>query len=215
MRASHRGLAGTAYGVLAVADTLLAAAPDRWRRARVVTKPLLMPALAAHGGSGAVTVAQVCSWAGDVALMREGRRPFLAGLCSFLAAHVAYVVAFRARSSVPLLASPGRRRALGAGSVAALAMAAAAAREDRAFALPVAAYGATLAAMAASAAAVDRDRGRGRVLAGASLFLLSDSLLGARTFLLRERVPVLDSAVMATYTAAQWCIAEGAAPVRR
>jgi uncharacterized membrane protein YhhN len=201
--------------VLAVADTLLAAAPERWRRARVVTKPLLMPALAARGGPGAVTVAQAGSWAGDVALMREGRRPFLAGLCSFLVAHLAYVAAFRGRSSVSLLGSLGRRRALGAGGVVAIGMAAAAAREDRAVALPVAAYGATLATMAVAAAAVDPDQGRGRVLVGASLFLLSDSLLGARTFLLRERVPALDGAVMATYTAAQWCIAEGMAPVRR
>jgi uncharacterized membrane protein YhhN len=215
VRPSVRRGAGAAYAALAVADTLLAAAPDRWRRARVVTKPLLMPVLALRGPSGAVLAAQAGSWAGDVALLREGRRPFLAGLCSFLAAHVAYVAAFRARSSVPLLAAPARRATLASGGLLAAGMAAAAAREDRAVALPVAAYGSTLAAMAAAAAAIDRDRGRGRVLAGASLFLLSDSLLGARTFLLRERVPALDGAVMATYTAAQWCIAEGTAPVRR
>ena len=213
MRPSVRRRAGAAYGVLAVADALLAAAPDRWRRARVLTKPLLMPALALRGGPPAILAAQAGSWAGDVALMREGRRPFLAGLCSFLAAHVAYVVAFRGRSSAPFLAAPGRRAVLASGGVLAAGMATAAARKDRALALPVAAYGATLAAMAASAAAVDR--GRGRVLVGASLFLLSDSLLGARTFLLRDRVPALDGAVMATYTAAQWWIAEGMAPVRR
>jgi uncharacterized membrane protein YhhN len=215
VRPSVRRRAGAAYGGLAVADTLLAAAPDRWRRARVLTKPLLMPALALRGGPPAILAAQAGSWAGDVALMREGRRPFLAGLCSFLAAHVAYVAAFRGRSSVPLLAAPGRRAVLASGGVLAAGMATAAARKDRALALPVAAYGATLAAMAASAAAVDRDRRRGRVLAGASLFLLSDSLLGARTFLLRDPVPALDGAVMATYTAAQWWIAEGMAPVRR
>lgn len=215
MRAPLRRYAGAGYAALAVADTLLAAAPDRWRRARVVTKPLLMPALALRGPSAAVLAAQAGSWAGDVALMREGRRPFLAGLCSFLGAHVAYVAAFRGRSSVPLLATPGRRRAVVAGSAAALGMAVVAGREDGAIALPVAAYGSTLATMAAAAAAVDPDRGRGRVLTGALLFLLSDSLLGARTFLVRERVPVLEGAVMATYTAAQWCIAEGMAPVRR
>lgn len=211
MRLLERGPAGAAYGVLAVADTLLAAAPPRWRRARVVTKPLLMPALTARGGPGPVVVAQACSWAGDVALMREGRRPFLAGLCSFLAAHLAYVVAFRRRSSVPLLGSPGRRRVLAAGTLAAAGMAAAAAREDRAVALPVAAYGSTLAAMVAAAAAIDPERGRSRVLAGASLFLLSDTLLGARTFLLGDRTPVVDGAVMATYTSAQWLIADGMA----
>jgi uncharacterized membrane protein YhhN len=204
-----RRYAGAGYAALAIADTLLAAAPERWRPARLVTKPLLMPALALRGGPPAVLAAQAGSWAGDVALMREGRRPFLAGLCSFLAAHVAYVVAFRGRSSEALLGTPGRRRAVGAGGAVALGMAAAAAREDRAFALPVAAYGGTLATMAAAAAAVDPDRGRGRVLAGALLFLLSDSLLGARTFLLHDRVPALEGAVMATYTAAQWCLADG------
>ncbi len=208
-------VAGAAYGVLAVTDTVLAAAPPRWRRWRSVTKPLLMPALAVRRGAGpVVAAAQACSWAGDVALMREGRRPFLAGLCSFLAAHVAYVVAFRGRSSVPLLGSPGRRRVLVAGGLAAAGMAAAAAREDTAVALPVAAYGSTLAAMVAAASAIDRDRGRTRVLAGASLFLLSDTLLGVRTFLLHDRAPALDGAVMATYTAAQWCIADGTARVR-
>lgn len=211
MRLPESGPARAAYGVLAVADTVLAAGPSRWRRARVLTKPLLMPALAARCGPGPVVVAQACSWAGDVALMREGRRPFLAGLCSFLAAHLAYVVAFRRRSSEPLLASPGRRRVLAAGGLAAAGMAAAAAREDRVVALPVAAYGSTLAAMVAAAAAIDPDRGRSQVLAGASLFLLSDTLLGARTFLLGDRTPALDGAVMATYTTAQWLIADGMA----
>jgi uncharacterized membrane protein YhhN len=204
-----RRRAGAAYGALAVADTLLAAAPLRWRRARLATKPLLMPALVVRGGPAPLAAAQVCSWGGDLALLREGRGPFLAGLSSFLAAHVAYVAAFRGRSSAPLLASPGRRGALAAGCVVAGAMAAAAARQDRALALPVAAYGATLAAMAVSAAAVDRDRGRDRVLAGAMLFLLSDSLLGSGMFVLGDRAPALEGAVMATYTAAQWCLADG------
>ena len=198
------------YGLLAVADTVLAAGPARWRRARTLTKPLLMPALVARGRQDrAVVVAQACSWVGDVALMREGRRPFLAGLCSFLAAHVAYVVAFRARSSSPLLGSPGRCAVVAGGGAVAAGMAWAASREDRVVALPVAAYGSTLAVMVASAAAIDPGRGRGRVLAGASLFLLSDTLLGVRTFLLGRRVPLVDAAVMATYTGAQWCIASG------
>ncbi|HEU5036271.1 MAG TPA: lysoplasmalogenase [Nocardioides sp.] len=212
MRLLPRGPGDTRYAVLALADTVLAAGPARWRRARVLTKPLLMPALATRGPQGpAVVVAQAFSWAGDVALMREGRRPFLAGLSCFLAAHLAYVLAFRARSSEPLLSSPGRRGVVAAGGAVAGGMAWAASREDRVVALPVAAYGSTLAVMVAAAAAIDQDRGRARVLAGASLFLVSDSLLGARTFLLGGRVPGLDGAVMATYTTAQWCIADGMA----
>ncbi len=51
--------------------------------------------------------------------------------------------------------------------------------------------------------------GRGRIQAGAALFLLSDSLIGAQLFLRDEPSPALDSAVMATYTAGQWLISDG------
>jgi uncharacterized membrane protein YhhN len=56
---------------------------------------------------------------------------------------------------------------------------------------------------------VDEDRGRARILAGASVFLLSDTLLGVRRFLTKGEGDALEGAVMATYTAAQWLIAEG------
>ncbi len=78
-------------------------------------------------------------------------------------------------------------------------------------ALPVAAYGVTLATMVTAAAAVDADRGRGRVLAGSVLFLLSDTLIGVRMFLLGNPPETLEGAVMATYSLGQWCIAEGLA----
>jgi uncharacterized membrane protein YhhN len=64
--------------------------------------------------------------------------------------------------------------------------------------------------MVTAAAAVDPDRGRDRILAGASLFLVSDTLLGLRKFVVRGDAPALEGAVMATYTAAQWCISAGA-----
>jgi uncharacterized membrane protein YhhN len=186
------------------------------RRAWLVTKPFLMPAIAARfaskprgPGFRRVLTAQTFSWGGDIALMGEGRRPFLAGLGSFLVAHVAYISAFRSRSSVPLLASPGRRRFLLGSGLLSGGMALAVTRKDPKLAAPVAAYGATLATMVASAAAIDHDRGRGLVLPGAALFLLSDSLIGARMFLAGERTAALDSGVMTTYVAAQWCISEG------
>lgn len=159
-----------------------------WVWGRRLGKPLLMPALVAgpmvRSGQMAperrVLAAQTCSWIGDVALLGRSRLPFLLGLTSFLCSHVAYVSAYRDRSSVPVLATPGRRRFLLAGTAASVAMAAAAGRKDRALAVPVAAYGITLAGMVTSAAAVDADRGRRRVLSGASLFLVSDSLIGVR-----------------------------------
>ena len=63
--------------------------------------------------------------------------------------------------------------------------------------------------MVAAAAAVDADRGRGQLLTGASLFLVSDTLLGVRRFLLPDRAEGLDTAVVATYVAAQWCLGDG------
>ena len=79
-------------------------------------------------------------------------------------------------------------------------------------ALPVAAYGLALTTMVASAAAVDADRGRRVVLTGAALFMLSDWLIGLRTFILGDEDSVLlETAVLSTYAAAQWCIGEGMA----
>ena len=187
-----------------------------WRRAQQVALPLVMPALAARTATGPrspelsrMLVAQGLSWGGDLALVGAGRGRFLTGLTTFLAAHVAYTSALRSRSSEPLLGTPGRRRFLAAGAAAASGMALAAARDDRAVALPVLGYGVTLATMVAAAAAVDPDRGRGQLLAGASLFLVSDTLLGVRRFVLPDRAEGLDTAVLATYVAAQWCLADG------
>ena len=47
--------------------------------------------------------------------------------------------------------------------------------------------------------------------AGTALFLLSDSVLAVQKFLLPEPRPVLESVVIATYTAGQGLIARGVA----
>lgn len=211
-------VAGAAFGALALTDAILAAGPRRWQRVRVVTKPLLMPTLAARTQAapedvrGRALGARAFSWGGDLALMGTSRASFLTGVAMFFGAHVSYVSAFRTRSSSPVLAAPGRRRFLAAGGLLAAGMGLAAAREDRALGVPVAAYGIALAAMVASAAAIDRDQGRDRVLAGAALFLVSDTVLGIRSFLVGEDAStgsVLEGAVMSTYTAGQWCLGEG------
>ncbi|NPC98391.1 lysoplasmalogenase [Nocardioides sp. zg-DK7169] len=183
---------------------------------RTVGKALLMPSLAVRllrsprsPGSGTVLLAQAFSYAGDLALNGRTRGRFLAGLSSFLLAHLAYIAAFRRRSSVPVLADPGRRRFVVAGGTLSTAMALAAARTDRTLAAPVAVYSLTLTAMVASAAAVDHDQGRDRLLTGASLFLVSDTLIGVRKFLAGDRGRLLEAGVLTTYAAAQWCIVEG------
>lgn len=211
-----RRVTGAAFGLLALTDAALAAAPSRLQRARVLTKPLLMPALLTRSlpapGARPVATAQGFSWGGDLALLGKGRTSFLAGVGLFLCAHVAYVSAFRARSSASVLDTPGRRRFLAFSGLTAGGMTLAAARQDRALAAPIAVYSGALATMVAAAAAIDRDRGRNRVLGGAALFLVSDTVLGIRNFLVGEESPAaapLEAAVMATYAAAQWCIADG------
>jgi len=76
------------------------------------------------------------------------------------------------------------------------------------------AYSTALATMFATTARLDPQlstRGRKTVQAGAALFLLSDTLLGVREFVLRRESPALERAVMATYTAGQGLIAAGSA----
>jgi uncharacterized membrane protein YhhN len=183
--------------------------------ARLLGKSLLMPAVASPlsrasaAPRGRVLTAQACSWVGDIALVGRGRAPFLVGLGSFLAAHLAYISAYRQRSSAPVLASGGRRRLILAGTAASLGMAIVARRRDRALTVPVAAYGVALVAMVATAAAIDADRGRARVLSGAWLFLVSDSLIGVRRFLADDEGRALEAAIMTSYATGQWLISDG------
>jgi len=220
------------YLALAVADTALAAAGrGRARRCRRLTKPALMPTLAwwlrarsRESGADPVMVRATLaglglSAAGDVALLGDDDRAFLGGVGSFLGAHLAYVAAFSRRAG-------GWRRPGTAWRLAPVALVwstavpvfAARAGSLRA---PVAVYGSAIAAMQATALLLDDDvptGSRGRIAGGAACFLLSDALLGAGRFLLRDRRDrarrgdgLLDAAVMATYTTAQWLIADGVA----
>jgi uncharacterized membrane protein YhhN len=92
-------------------------------------------------------------------------------------------------------------------------MTVAARRKDPALAGPVAGYATVLAAMFATGSTIDPSfsaTGRRLLQAGTVLFLVSDTLLGAKEFVLRQDVPRVDTAVMATYAAAQALIALGA-----
>jgi uncharacterized membrane protein YhhN len=211
-------LAG-AYVALAVADAVLAGRPGTTaRRLRYVTKPALMPVLATAsrraGGGRPLTAAQALSWGGDVALLGQGPRAFQGGLGSFLGAHLAYVAGLAPKGARVTAAPNAGVKAAGAlWLTTAPAMALAAGRKDRDLTGPVAAYATALATMAATAARLDPRlsvRARRSVQVGAALFLLSDTLLGVREFVLRRESPVLERAVMATYTAGQGLIAAGA-----
>lgn len=220
-----RRAAALGYLALAGIDTYLAGREGKAaRRARYVTKPLLMPALAARtelatqgradGLVRGVQAAQVFSWGGDVALLGKSNPAFLSGVGSFLVAHLCYIGGFTsARDSQAGVSDPGVKAGAASWVVLAPVMATAAGRKDPTLRVPIAVYSGVLSAMFASSTVLRRSMPAGarrKILAGTSLFLLSDSLLGVQEFLRRDPSPALESAVMATYTAGQWLIADGA-----
>lgn len=218
------------YVVLAIADAVLAGRTQAGaRRARRVTKPLLMALLgvgtrARTAGrrdrlAAATTAAQVFSWGGDVALLGRRERAFLAGVGSFFLAHVSYIAGFAsARDPRARLSDTGPKAAGAVLLVLAPVMATAAGRKDPQMRLPIAAYAAILASMFGASTMLDEALGapaRRRIVAGTSLFLLSDGLIGIQRFLRATPSPPLETAVMLTYTAGQWLIADGVAAAGR
>jgi uncharacterized membrane protein YhhN len=143
------------------------------------------------------------SLAGDVFLMLPRER-FVAGLVSFLFAHLCYVAAF---------AADGGLRAPSAWAGAALAVYGALMLRrlwPRLGSLkgPVAAYVVVILLMAWAAASRwinAGPSGSGLAAAGALLFAASDSLLAWNRF--RGSFPAAQALVLATYFAAQWLIA--------
>lgn len=191
------------YAVAAGTDVALAL---RGRsRQRQVSKPALMPALAAAAPprTAAPALGLAGSWAGDIALLRSDDRSFLVGLSSFSAAHLAYAAAFAARA--------GRPRAAHALPVAASTAATAAVLGGRAGGLrvPVQVYSLLIGSMAIAASGL-RGPGSRRVLTGALTFAVSDALLALDRFVLAQRWSRLaDGGVMVTYALAQWLIHDG------
>lgn len=185
---------------------------------RRVSKPLLMPTLAAatiadpRGGTAPLRNvalrAQVAAWCGDVVLLGDEPADFAGGAIAFAVAHGNYIDGFlehrgqRSRGSV--------RAVAGLWAVAAPGVIVGAGRQRRWLAPVVGVYSAAVAATLASATLVGSREVRVAATAGAALFLLSDSLLGARRFLLRSAPPAMEGAVMATYSAAQFLLAEAA-----
>lgn len=219
-----------AFAALSVADTWLAGSGAGWtHRARFVTKPLLMPVLAAslatnedaaHAPLRTTTLAaQAAGWGGDVLLLRHSDRAFAAGAGSFGVGHLAYITGFlRHRNRrTDLVANKATLGVAAAWALTAPFVALAALRKDRALGATVLGYSATLTAMAAHAQHLDAGlprTARALTAAGALSFLASDSILGARSFLIPDPPERLESVVMATYTAGQFLISEGAARSR-
>lgn len=144
----------------------------------------------------------LCSLAGDVFLMLPRER-FVAGLVCFLLAHVCYVAAFAA----------GGARAFSAWGACALVVYGALMLRALwpglgSLKAPVAVYVAVILLMAWQA--LNRwlgsgSQGGGLALAGALLFVASDSALAWNRF--REKFRSAQAVVLGTYFAAQWLIA--------
>lgn len=154
---------------------------------------------------GALTL----SAAGDAFLSRPGERAFLTGLASFLGAHVLYIVLF----------------ASGGGGIAALSLPRIALaiamliavipivwrllpNLDAGLKLPVLTYVAAILFMGLAALTVNSPA----VIAGAVLFMASDSILAWEKFLLPAGSPasaLMRYAVWVTYYAAQFLITLG------
>ena len=187
------------YLILAGSDVVLAGLGRG--RARWLTKPLLMPALCVGRDRPTQLALGLCG-AGDVALIATAPAAFTAGLGCFLAGHLAWVGALRARGGGGQLR---RRPLLGVPLVAAHAGLNAVlwprTGRDR---LPVLAYSTVLTAMALVAV----DSGDPAAAAGGALFMVSDSLIALDRFA-HLRLPAHEGWVMATYTAAQWLLSSG------
>ncbi|WP_030489080.1 lysoplasmalogenase [Micromonospora chokoriensis] len=182
-----------------------------------LTKPLLMPLLAAYLWRASAERAArpdrlllaglAFATGGDIALMIDGTGWFLAGMACFLGTHLCYLAAFTRHGAAtalrraPLVAVPLGYAVL---TVAALTWMWAG-LTDVGLAAPVAGYALALAAMASTATTQGW-----RVGLGAALFLGSDLLIAAGVAGVAQPpgAPVL---VMATYAAGQALIVLGRA----
>lgn len=200
----------TLAAALGAALAIAADWEERRARAFYVLKPLttlLILGIAAFAPPSTyqqwLLLALALSLAGDVCLMFHSDRWFVAGLASFLAAHLAFVAAFL--QGVRAVELPFWLAAVVAYAVALLAVLLPRAGKLK---LPVLLYCAVLAAMVFAAAARHEARADAaalRALAGALLFMLSDSLLGWRRFVGRYRGA--QALILSTYWAAIGLIA--------
>lgn len=206
------GLLLGAFGAAALGDLVALLADSGPGHA--VFKPLLMPLLAAYvatrKGPRLLIAALLCGWGGDTLLLFDAEPAFLAGMGSFAAGHVCYLVLFKRYGDTHRYArGGGSPRARGAALVAAYTLALAGTvallwpdlpADMRG---PVAGYSLLLTAMALGATTLGVT-----AAAGGALFLLSDTLIatGVADW---PQPPRPDFAIMLTYLAAQALLTRG------
>ena len=182
----------TALLILSVVATLLYgtrffAAPGGWTKA--VVKTGAVGALAAHafvaGAPWLLVAALVLSSLGDFFLAFDGETPFVAGLGSFLLAHVVYVVVFRQMGLPLAVIGDETGRLIGAIAIVAVCLGLIGWLWGHLGPMraPVVAYTVAIVAMVVSALALD---GRPLAILGAFAFAISDACLAAITFRLKD-----------------------------
>lgn len=193
-------------------------------RLRGATKPLLMPLVAARllANSGPrrpglrdhTLVALLLSCAGDAAILGESDRALAGGAAWFGLAQLAYTRGFRRAGSRPSTVATVPVVLAAAGGIGAYWPRAGALR-------PVlVGYPPLLGAMAVSASGLGDELPPGaarRIVAGARVFLASDTIVGTQRFLslAPPQRGALEVPAMLTYFAAQWLIADGVARATR
>ena len=195
--------------MLAVADWVAVSADDR--RMERFLKPLVMVALIAAAlamdtadpavARWLVVGALVLSLAGDVFLLADDR--FVAGLASFLVAHLLYIAAFIAMGVTQDIGFQAGIFILAVAVVALLMrfvgvrVVKGAVEQDRSLGVAVVAYMLVISLMVAFAAAT----GRPAAIVGAVLFYVSDACIGWSRFVSEFRGQRL--VIMTTYHLAQ------------
>ncbi|PBC11011.1 lysoplasmalogenase family protein [Mesorhizobium sp. WSM3859] len=164
--------------------------PPKWTRtaAKTLAVALLAVLAAMQGGPPLLVAALALSAAGDAFLSRDGEKPFLGGLASFLAGHVAYVALFaQSGGGLGLLSAESWRAAIALAMAAfsVVMLAALWRRVGPQLRIPIAVYVAAILAMGISALTT----GSAWVIAGAVLFIASDGLLASERFLLAAISP--------------------------
>jgi uncharacterized membrane protein YhhN len=162
----------------------------------------LGPGVQGPGYRLAILVGLACSLLGDIMLMLPRDR-FVAGLASFLVAHLAYIVAFQ--TGMPIASGPLLLLPLLAAAAVLLRLLWPGLGAMRG---PVVLYTLTILVMVWRAWARSRampESGALLAAAGAALFMLSDSLLALNRF--HRPFRLAQAAIMTTYVAAQLLIA--------
>ncbi len=213
------GLAATANGtllfsIIAAFVYLLAVSQPRSSR-RTVVKALstaLLALLAAiEGGPALLVIALALGSLGDAFLANDSEKAFLGGLASFLAAHLAYVWLFWTAGLGVEIVAVDIWRIVGVGLILELAAAMlylllpAVGSDLR---IPVSSYIGAIVLMGLAALTLEQPL----VIAGAAMFMASDTILATEKFLLAERSPHrrwTPYAVWTLYYAGQAAIALG------